>query len=306
MMKKTEGVFKRHRLGCLLLVLLVLLFNHALAETPLQDRTTGSLYLVGMGPGDPDLATLRAVKVVKEADLIICHKHLGEEFSGLLKGKVVEGPELGVWIWHGYGKEAADFHGKDLDRFIKSQKARSLVISKIRKALSAGKCVAILDSGDPLIYGPWGWCLEEFEDADPVVVPGLSCFNAANAALKRDVTWSDTVKTTILTANDWPGRKDTIDKLARQNVTMVIFTMGLEFEDLVKKLSTSYGPQTPIAVVCHAGYKEKERVIEGTLQNILEKIGEDRLPMEHLVYVGENVDFRWKQKKTAQRRIAAE
>ena len=241
-MKKTKGLFHGYRLACSLLALLVLFFSPAGAETPPPGKATGSLYLVGMGPGDPDLATLRAVKVVKGADLVICHKYLAEKFPGLLKGKTVEGPELGVWIWHGYGRKAADFQGKEREKFHESQKARDRVIFKIRKALSEGKCVAILDSGDPLIYGPWGWSLEEFEDANPVVVPGLSCFNAANAALKRDVTWSDTLKTTILTSNDWHGRRDTIENLARQNVTMVIFTMGLGFKDLVKKLSTHLRP----------------------------------------------------------------
>jgi precorrin-4/cobalt-precorrin-4 C11-methyltransferase len=299
-MKNTERIFQGHWLVLSMFVSIMLLFSYVHAKAVPEERTTGRLYLVGMGPGDPDLATLRAVRTVEEADVIICHAYLGEKFSHLLKGKVVEGPEVGAWIWHGYGKKASDFEGKEVDKFLRSEKARNRVINTVRRALSKGKCVAILDSGDPLIYGPWGWCLEEFKDADPVVVPGLSCFNAANAALKRDVTWSDTAKTTILTANDWPGMKDTIARLAREQVTMVIFTMGLEFKDLVKKLSESYGPQTPIAIVCHAGYKDKEHVIEGKLQDILEKTGKAQLPMEHLVYVGENVNFTWKPNNTDQ------
>lgn len=257
-------------------------------------KEKGSFYLVGMGPGDPDLATLRAMKIVEEADLIICHKSLNEKFFRVLKKKKVMYIPVNSWIWFGYGKKAADFQGKQLEKFQSSEKTRGQVITKIREATKEGKRVAVLASGDPLIYGPWSWTLEEFQDIDPVVVPGISCFNAGHAVLKKDVTWSDTVKSTILTADDWPGTKDTIGNLARHQVTMVVFTMGLELKDLIEKLSTHYPPHTPVAIVCYAGYKEKEYVIRGTLQTILDKTQNEKLPFEHLVYVGENLNFKWK------------
>lgn len=279
------------------LFLSVLVHVSAMAKIRSEPATEekGGLYLVGMGPGDPDLATIRAMKVVEESDLIICHKGLKEKFAGVLKDKEVLGPPEGVWIWHGYGKEASDFQGEELKKFQASEKARSKVIAQVRKAINERKTAAVLASGDPLIYGPWSWCLEEFQDLDPVVVPGVSCFNAAHAALKKDVTWSDTVKSTILTADDWPGTRDTIEKLAGNQVTMVVFTMGLELKDLITKLSAHYSQYTPAAIVCCAGYKEKEHVIKGTLGTILDKTLNKELPFEHLVYVGENIDFKWKK-----------
>jgi precorrin-4/cobalt-precorrin-4 C11-methyltransferase len=77
---------------------------------------------------------------------------------------------------------------------------------------------------------------------------------------------------------------------------MVIFTMHTIFKNLVEKLKTHYPPQTPIAVVVYAGYKEKERVIKGRLNTILELVGEEKFPFEHLVYVG---DFMEQGRKTA-------
>lgn len=279
------------------MVLLVSVLVQISAQTQSEATTEGkgSFYLVGMGPGDPDLVTYRAMKIVQKADLIICHKRLNERFASDLKNKKVEGVPVDIWIWFGYGKKASDFQDKELEKFQASEKARAEVVAKVRGAMKQGKTVAILDSGDPLIYGPWSWCLEEFQDLDPVVVPGLSCFNAAHAILKKDVTWSHTVKSTILTANDWPGTRDAIEKMASHQVTMVIFMMGLELNKLIEKLSTHYPPQTPIAVVCHAGYKEKEGVIMGTLETILDKTRNQKLPFEHLVYVGDNLNFKWKK-----------
>ena len=160
------------------------------------------------------------------------------------------------------------------------------------------KTVAILDNGDPLIYGPWEWCLEEFADLHPVVVPGVSAFNAGNAALKKGVTTSDRTKSVILTATDWPGKTDTIEKLSVHGSTMVLFTMRAEFKDFIGKLSVKYPPETPVAVVKHAGYHDQEQVIRGTLGTIVNDVGEDRLPFEYLIYVGDFLTHCYKKPAT--------
>lgn len=252
------------------------------------------LYLVGMGPGDPDLATIRAIKTVEEADLIICQfKFLRERFSDVLNNKEVWGPPQSVWTWHGYGKKASDFQGKGLEKFLESEKARQETIARVRQAIKEGKTVAILDYGDPLIYAPWSWVLEEFADLGPCVVPGLSSFNVANAALKKDVTSGKYTKSVILTVPDVPGwlHMDAfdMDEVARHQATMVIFLPNYQMtlKGLVKKLSAHYQRNTPIAIVVYAGFKEKERVIKGTLEDIVEKAGNEKLPLEVLVYVGD-------------------
>jgi len=62
----------------------------------------------------------------------------------------------------------------------------------------------------------------------------------------------------------------------------------------VKKLKTHYPPQTPIAIVLYAGYREKEKIIQGTLDTILEKTKGEKLPFEHLIYVGDFITNRYK------------
>jgi precorrin-4/cobalt-precorrin-4 C11-methyltransferase len=257
-----------------------------------HDKDATRLYLVGTGPGDPDLVTLRAIGVMKKADLLFCSDRVSEKFAEYLQGKEVIG---GFWrLFPYYGKDPAKLQGEQRAEAEQLAAKRAEFVAKVRGAVAQGKTVAILDSGDPLIYGPWEWCLEEFEDLHPVVVPGVSSFNAGNAALRKGVTTSDRTKAVILTSTDWPGKTDTIDKLSVHGSTMVLFTMKAEFKDFVQKLSVNYPPETPVAIVKHAGYHDKEQVILGTLGTIFKEVGDDRLPFEYLIYVGDFLQHRYK------------
>jgi precorrin-4 methylase len=248
-------------------------------------------YLVGVGPGDPDLITLRGVRVMEEADLVFCSKRIKEKFARHLEGKEVV---HGYWrLFPYYGKDPSELEGEQRRECEEITRKRNEFIAQVRRAVEGGRTVAVLDSGDPLIYGPSDWCLEEFEDLHPVVVPGLSSFNAGNAALRRGITTSEHTKSVILTATDWPGKTDTIDKLSVHRSTMVLFTMKAEFEDFIEKLSINYPPETPVAIVKHAGYVEKEEVLTGTLGTIRDQVGEEKLPFEYLIYVGDFLTHRY-------------
>jgi precorrin-4 methylase len=288
---------KKKIFGAALIFLFLFVSFHVGAMTQPEVTKQGkeSFYLVSMGPGDPDLATVRAMTIIGKTDLIICSQSLAERFNSVLTGKEVMTIPASLSIGHGYGKNEKDYQGCELEKFRKSKKTRGQLITKIRGAIKHGKIVAVLDSGDPLIYGGWVWCLEEFQDLDPVVVAGVSRFNAANAALKKDITYSDTCKSIIITADDQLGKRDTIKELAGNQATMIISTMGFDLKKLAGKLMTHYPSQTPVAIVCYAGHKEKECVIKGTLGTILKKTLNIGLPFEHLVFVGKNVNFRWKK-----------
>ncbi len=254
-------------------------------------------YLVGVGPGDPDLLTLRAVEVIRKADVVFCSRGWSTKLAAYLDGKKTYD---GYWrLFPYYGQDPSELEGEERAACEKITRKRNEFIGIVREAVKAGKTVAVLDSGDPLIYGPSAWCLEEFEDLKPVVVPGVSSFNAANAALKRGITTSHETKSVILTASDWPGKTDTIDKLAAHHSTMVLFTMRAEFKSFIDKLLVNYPPETPVAVVKYAGYQDKEEVIEATLGTILEKVGPDRLPFEYLIYVGDFLTYRYHKDKPA-------
>jgi precorrin-4 methylase len=285
----------RRILLCLLGVIVVagawgLTLQHAVAA---EGRATTRFFLVGVGPGDADLITLRAIETIKKADLVFCSPGTGEKFSQYLEGK-----ELvhGYWrLFPYYGQDPSELEGEERRQCEEIAGKRNEFIAMVRRGISQGRTVAIVDSGDPLIYGPWAWCLEEFEDLRPVVVPGVSCFNAANAALARGITTSDHTKSVILTAADWPGKTDTIDKLSVHQTTMVLFTMRTEFKEFIDKLSVNYPPETPVAVVKQAGYAGKEEVIQATLGTIIDRIGQERLPFEYLIYVGDFLTYRYKK-----------
>ncbi len=255
------------------------------------DRPTEhQFYLIGVGPGDPDLITLRAIRAIEKADVVFPSPGVVQRFGHYLKGKqIIEG------YWHlfpFYGVKPEEVAPEQREQYERITAKRNEFIRKVRTLVGRGKVVAILDSGDPLIYGPWSWTLQEFADLDPVVVPGLSCFNAANAALRCSPTSGKHTKSVILTAEDWPGKTDTIERLSKLHTTMVLFTMTADFESFVKKLQVNWPPDTPVAVVVQAGYAQKERVITGTLGTILQKVDSKKLPFEYMIYVGDFLEAR--------------
>lgn len=300
------NVFPRLRMACLLLPMLGLALVSMNRDATAETGRTSRFYLVGVGPGDPDQITLRAVKTIRAADVIVCTKtpeaskqqvdgyfSFEEKFAEYLQGK--ELVQVEWFLGRNYGTDPSTLQGDERRRYDEIASQRNEVIARLRKALSDGKTVAVLDTGDPLIYGPHAWYLEEFEDVDPIVVPGVSSFNAANAALRKSVTSSDTTRSVILTAGyQAPGKTDTLAALSVHGCTMVIFTMGTEFKQVIETLAVNYPKNTPVAVVTRAGYADKEEVARGTLETIVGQIG-GKLPFEHLIYVGDFLDHRHKK-----------
>jgi precorrin-4 methylase len=243
----------------------------------------GKFYLVGIGPGDSDLATLRAMKVIEKADLIFAGNRITDRFAPLLEGKKV---------LEDYGR-VFPFYGKDCSKVTEEEKAKEQMsceeyqqkqrefASMVREAVSHGKTVAMLDNGDPLIYGPCSWSLLELSDLATEVVPGLSALNAANSALGKNVATGETSNSVIL-ASGW-----SVEEMAVHQATMVLFTMRTEFKKFIDSLSKHYSSETPIALVISAGYAEKEKVMYSTLGTVMDQLGEDKLPFEYLLYVGD-------------------
>ena len=255
------------------------------------EKGESALYLVSVGVGDADLITVRAINTIKKSDVIVCREKTKERFAEYLKGK--EFLDISLSGWRTYGRDCSRIEDKEKRITCEqNREKREKLISGIRSAIAAGKTIAVLGSGDLLIYGgPYRWYLEEFADLNPRIIPGVSCFNAANAALRKDVALGKESHSVVLTTIR------EIEKLSKHHPTMVIFTMHTKFKDLVEKLQKLYPLQTPIAVVVYAGYKEKERVIKGRLNTILELVGDEKFPFEHLVYVGDFLDQKRKKER---------
>ncbi len=286
---------KTKRAFCLLCALLLLIpalaFCLLAAWTAVPAAATeanpgqGRLYLVSLGAGDRDNVTIRAQKTIASAQVVLAGKHTCQQYADWLQGKEVH--EIG----HALFKKNCPHRKQDPEGFMKKEaKVRQLV----REAVASGKMVAVLDGGDPTIFGPHVGFLTEFKDIDPQIIPGLSSFNAANAALKREINAGIASHSVILTgaldaesATESYDAKDTLAKLSETQSTMVFFTMRAKLPQIVERLKPNYPGDTPVAIVCHAGYRGKEKVIKGTLATILDMVKDQKLPHEHLVYVGD-------------------
>ena len=255
-------------------------------------------YLVSVGNGDPDNITLRAVNTIQASDIIFCNSRIRDKFPKLLKGKEIHDPGFGIFAVYGKTPEEA----KKIKRFNYEEKMKQFeeINAIIRDAVNKGKTVSVLDSGDPTIYGPNMWYVEAFEDLNPEIVTGVSSFNSSNAALRKGVTNGVKAHSVILTANfgreDYDG-PDSIAELSRHQATMAFFTMFMDLKAVVGQLKTHYTADTPIAIVLHAGYRDKERVVTATLDTILERIKGEKLPFEHMIYVGDFLSRRYKTEK---------
>lgn len=254
-------------------------------------KKTGEYYLVGVGPGDLDLMTIRAVETIARADIVFCNPRYAKALERYLVGKTIHLNHWGRMPFYGLtiDRVAPD----DREEFVRITALRDEFIEKVRKYAAQGLTIVVLDGGDPMIYGPYTWTLEEFADLDPKVVPGVSAFNAANAALRKSVTNSRTSKSVTLTATDKFGRNDPIAALAKLRNSMVLFTMRDRFESFIDALLKEYPPDTPLAIVRHAGQRERERVVVTTLGAAFKAIESDELGFEYLIYVGDFLTFRY-------------
>jgi precorrin-4/cobalt-precorrin-4 C11-methyltransferase len=260
-----------------------------------KEISKSSLYIVSVGNGDPDNITLRAINTIRDSDIIFCDRRIRDKFPVLLHEKKIY--DIGFGIFGIYGKTPEEARKNKRFNYEEKLKEFNEISAVIRKAVEQGKTVSVLDSGDPTIYGPHMWYIEAFGDLNPEIVPGVSSFNSANAALKKGVTSGMKTHSVILTASfgkeEYEGT-DSIEKLAENRATMVFFTMFLNLDEVVKKLMVHYPADTPIAIVLHAGYRDKEKIIQGTLDTILEKTQGEKLPHEHLIYVGDFLTKRYK------------
>ena len=260
-----------------------LLVGHLAVASGDKDVTqVGKLYLVGMGPGDLDLATVRALRVVESADKVFCFGHLAETLASCVKKDALE-PIQGFLSKRHYAAMHGTPSGKATPKEKKARRHFTEFIAKVRRLVAENKTVAIVDSGDPLIFGAWAWVTEDFADLPLEVVPGVSSFNAANAALKRDVMWGGR-RCTVLTGGDEIGLPV---REGRMVTPSVFFTHRNPLKELLPRLTECYPLDTPVAIVCNAGHSDDQRIIRTTLGTAEKELGDGELPSLHLVYVGD-------------------
>jgi precorrin-4 methylase len=274
---------KRLRLNLFMSALFVLIFAGQGGANP-----SGKFFLVGIGPGDADLITVRAIETIQKSDVIICSKEQAERFKRYTAGKRIVSPPM-LSYWQALEKKCYAPAHQDKVACSKINAKRKERAAMIRDLVAAGNTVAMLESGDPCIFGCLRWIKLEFSDDEFEVIPGISSFNVSNALLKREVADAYVAdfqtRSIILTSPLRNGeRQDRLEELASHRSTMVFF-MPREFEKrALSQLRRHYPADTPVAVVSGAGDQDKETILRGTLAEFPIQTEEQR--WQSLIYVG--------------------
>ena len=233
----------------------------------------GELSIVSAGTGDLDNMTIKAHKAITQADIIFTMNGKAGKYAELIKEKPIYKIGHGLfskWLNKKMSKEEA-------------QKEENKIKKIVLEGFNKNKKMVIIENGDPTIYGPQVGFLEEFKNFNPKIIPGMSSFNAANAALKQAVI-GGVKNASGVTLTIGSDKNKLISSLAESKSTMVFF-MDRKFNKFIAHLKTLYPIDTPIAIVINAGYEKKEKVIIATLNTIEDKV-QGKLPFNHLVYVG--------------------
>ncbi len=245
----------------------------------------GKFYVIGTGPAGPEHATLKAIDTIKKADLILCPESMEQRFAEYLHNK----PILNNHPW----KEMFSYKGKSWREIVQSEPElikefarhriakRDSMVRQIQAKMQEGKTVALLNSGDPCLFGPCHWFVEGFDPANVEIIPGLGAFSAAMAALKKSSIPAYDGRFVLQTAPSFlfdtspaaPKQKESLilKHIAQYPGTLAFYMALPGIESLVAKLKAHYPPDLPIAVVYHAGYPEKEKVVQANLQTILQE-----------------------------------
>lgn len=225
---------------------------------------TQKIDIIGVGPGDPELLTLKGARIISEADIIV--------YAGSLIP-----PE--VLSHAGENAVLYDSATMNLEEFT------AVMVAGAKE----GKRVVRLHSGDPSIYGAILEQMEIFTEAgvDFDVVPGVSSFLAAGAALKREFTVPGGSQTIILTrlAGRTPvPEKESLKSLASHHATMIIFLSSHMAGAVEKELLAEYPPDTPVAVVYKAS-RPDEKLIECELAGLSENMSREGISQTALIIV---------------------
>ncbi len=225
----------------------------------------GTVYIVGVGPGDPDLMTIRAKQVIDKADLII--------YTGsLLRQDGFEDVKPTAKL--------VDSAGLHLEQ----------IVSLMREAALSGQVVARAHDGDPAIFGALSEQLAPLEAAgiQCEVVPGVTSAFAAAAALKVELTIPELSQTVILTrmAGRTPVPEgEMLRDLARHRTTLILYLSIAMIRKVVAELKTAYPEETPVAVVQRASCPDQV-ILRGTLGDIAGQVKAAKMRAQALIMVG--------------------
>jgi precorrin-4/cobalt-precorrin-4 C11-methyltransferase len=223
----------------------------------------------GAGPGDPDLITVKAMKALSKADIVI--------YAGSLV------PEA-VLCWKGPGTGVISSAGMTLVQ----------IIDTIRTNYQAGKRVVRLHTGDPSLYGAIFEQIRELEKEDIAfaVIPGVTAAFAAAAAMHMEYTLPEIAQTLILTRIS--GRTpvpdaENLEKLATHQASMAIYLSIGHATKVQKILQTHYGTNAYCAIAYKVSHPE-EKIVCCRIKELDQTCRENNITRHALIIVGKAVE----------------
>ena len=234
-------------------------------------KQLGHIEIVGAGPGDPDLVSVRGRKMLERADLIL--------YAGSLVPKALtECHKPGAVV-----RSSADMNLEEQCALMKEH-------------YDKGHFIVRLHTGDPCIFG----AIQEqmaFFDANHMdyhITPGISSFLAAAAELRSQFTIPERCQTIILTRGE--GRtpmpeKEQLHLLAKSQSTMCIFLSASIVDDVQRELLMEYPEDTPVAACYHLTWPD-QKIYRGVLKNLAKIVHDNHLTLTTMLVVGEAIDNR--------------
>ena len=231
----------------------------------------GHIEIVGAGPGDPDLVSVRGRKMLERADLIL--------YAGSLVPKALtECHKPGAVV-----RSSADM----------ALEEQCLLMKQF---YDQGKYIVRLHTGDPCIFGAIQEQMAFFDQnhMDYHITPGISSFLAAAAELQSQFTIPERCQTIILTRGE--GRtpmpeKEQLHLLARSQSTMCIFLSAAIVDDVQRELLQEYPEDTPVAACYHLTWPD-QKIYRGQLRDLAKIVHDNQLTLTTMLVVGEAIDNR--------------
>ena len=227
------------------------------------------VYFVGCGPGDPELLTIKAKKLIQNADVVV--------YSGSLIP-----PEIIKLCKEAKLHDAAKMVREEIFDILKTNAKK-------------GKLVIRLHDGDPSIYGAIREQTDNLkkERIEFEIVPGITSFLASAAALGSELTLPGVTQTIIITraeSRTKVPKHEKISELAKHKATMIFYLSVHLLSDIVKQaIEGGYPKTTPAAAVYRASWKD-EKVITGTLNDIVKKVRDEKITRTAIIIIGDIVN----------------
>ncbi len=227
------------------------------------------VYFVGCGPGDPELITIKAKKLIQKADVVV--------YSGsLIPSSILKLCKTGKLY--------------DASRLVREE-----IFNILLKNAKKNKLVVRLHDGDPSIYGAIKEQIDKLQEKriSSVVVPGVTAFLASAASLGTQLTLPGITQTIIVTraeSRTKVPKREKISELAKHKATLVFYLSVHLLAEIVKEsIAGGYKKSTPAAVVYRASWKD-QKIVKGTLANIEKKVKDEKISKTAIVIISDVID----------------